>query len=317
MANLPRATLTLWAQLLGRRLLAVFPSLWLLSLLVFGLFALIPGDFLTEMELNPTVSPSTIAQLRHEFGLDAPLPVQYWRWMSNLVRGNLGYSFVHRRPVRDLLLERIGSTLSLTMVAFGLVLILALPAGLAAAWRVGGWIDRIVLALSLAGTSLPAVLGSLILLMVAFLAGGDYLGDETGLRLWFPALSLAIPSASFLCRVLRLEYLAALEAPHIQAARALGLRRRTVAWRAFRYAANPLISLGGLILGGLLSGSVVAEKVFGRPGLGALAVDAVLARDLHVAVAAVLVAASFVIAANFLADLILALNDPRVREEMR
>ncbi|GAB4254620.1 MAG: ABC transporter permease [Acidobacteriota bacterium] len=291
--------------------------MFLLCLLVFALFALIPGDFLTEMELNPTVSPSTIEKLRQEFGIGAPLPVQYWRWLSNLARGNLGYSFVYRRPVRDVLLERIGSTLSLTLAAFGLVLVLALPAGLAAAWRAGGIVDKLVLALSLAGTSLPTVLASLVLLMMAFAVGGSYLDGEGGFRLWLPALSLAIPSASFICRVLRLEYLAALEAPHIQAARALGLRPRTVAWRAFRYAANPVISLGGLVLGGLLSGSVVAEKVFGRPGLGALAVDAVLARDLYVAVAAVLVAALFVIVANLLADVLLALNDPRVREEMR
>ncbi len=302
-------------RFLGRRGLEAIPVLAALSLLIFTLFRLIPGDFLAEMEMNPAVSPETVERLRSDFGLDRAVPAQFGIWLSQVVRGNLGYSFAQRRPALDLIRERLGRTLILTAAAFSLSLGVALPLGCLAAVSLGRRLDRVCLWLSLVGLSLPSVLSSLLFLYLAFWVGrlpGGEPGAVSGVVL--PAVTLAIPTAALLMRTLRLELAQVLAQPFIAAAVAKGLPRSRVLWHAFRNGVNPVISLAGVTLGGMLSGAVVVEKVFGWPGLGALVVDSILARDLYVALGSVLVAAVFVIAANFAADVLLAVNDPRVRQ---
>lgn len=299
---------------IGRRALEAIPVLVVLTLLIFALFRLIPGDYLAEMEMNPAVSPETVERLRADFGLDRSVPAQFGIWLSQLARGNLGYSFAQRRPALDLIRERLGRTLALTAAAFSLSLLVALPLGCLAAAQLGRWPDRLCLWGSLIGLSLPSVLSSLLFLYFAFWVGrlpGGEPGTITGVLL--PAVTLAIPASALLTRTLRLEMANVLTQPFIAAAVARGLPRWKVLWHAFRNGVNPVISLAGVTLGGMLSGAVVVEKVFSWPGLGALVVDSILARDLYVALGAVLVAAVFVIAANFAADLLLAVNDPRVR----
>jgi peptide/nickel transport system permease protein len=299
---------------IGRRALEAIPVLVVLTLLIFALFRLIPGDYLAEMEMNPAVSPETVERLRADFGLDRSVPAQFGIWLSQLARGNLGYSFAQRRPALDLIRERLGRTLALTAAAFSLSLLVALPLGCLAAAQLGRWPDRLCLWGSLIGLSLPSVLSSLLFLYFAFWVGrlpGGEPGTITGVVL--PAVTLAIPASALLTRTLRLEMAHVLTQPYIAAAVARGLPRWKVLWHAFRNGVNPVISLAGVTLGGMLSGAVVVEKVFSWPGLGALVVDSILARDLYVALGAVLVAAVFVIAANFAADLLLAVNDPRVR----
>jgi peptide/nickel transport system permease protein len=299
---------------IGRRALEAIPVLVVLTLLIFALFRLIPGDYLAEMEMNPAVSPETVERLRADFGLDRSVPAQFGIWLSQLARGNLGYSFAQRRPALDLIRERLGRTLALTAAAFSLSLLVALPLGCLAAAQLGRWPDRLCLWGSLIGLSLPSVLSSLLFLYFAFWVGrlpGGEPGTITGVVL--PAVTLAIPASALLTRTLRLEMAHVLTQPYIAAAVARGLPRWRVLWHAFRNGVNPVISLAGVTLGGMLSGAVVVEKVFSWPGLGALVVDSILARDLYVALGAVLVAAVFVIAANFAADLLLAVNDPRVR----
>jgi peptide/nickel transport system permease protein len=299
---------------IGRRALEAIPVLVVLTLLIFALFRLIPGDYLAEMEMNPAVSPETVERLRADFGLDRSVPAQFGIWLSQLARGNLGYSFAQRRPALDLIRERLGRTLALTAAAFSLSLLVALPLGCLAAAQLGRWPDRLCLWGSLIGLSLPSVLSSLLFLYFAFWVGrlpGGEPGTITGVVL--PAVTLAIPASALLTRTLRLEMAHVLTQPYIAAAVARGLPRWRVLWHAFRNGVNPVISLAGVTLGGMLSGAVVVEKVFSWPGLGALVVDSILARDLYVALGAVLIAAVFVIAANFAADLLLAVNDPRVR----
>jgi peptide/nickel transport system permease protein len=299
---------------IGRRALEAIPVLVVLTLLIFALFRLIPGDYLAEMEMNPAVSPETVERLRADFGLDRSVPAQFGIWLSQLARGNLGYSFAQRRPALDLIRERLGRTLALTAAAFSLSLLVALPLGCLAAAQLGRWPDRLCLWGSLIGLSLPSVLSSLLFLYFAFWVGrlpGGEPGTITGVVL--PAVTLAIPASALLTRTLRLEMAHVLTQPYIAAAVARGLPRWKVLWHAFRNGVNPVISLAGVTLGGMLSGAVVVEKVFSWPGLGALVVDSILARDLYVALGAVLIAAVFVIAANFAADLLLAVNDPRVR----
>jgi len=268
------------------------------------------------MEADPAISRQSVEQLRHDYGLDKPLAEQYWLWLSQVSRGNFGYSFAQRRPASELILERVTGTLLLTVTALCLTLVLALPLAAISALRFGGWPDKLVLWSSLVGLSFPTVLSSLFLLYFAYLTQWFPIGGaDTWRHVLLPAATLAIPIVGFFTRTLRLELIDVFGQPYVLAAAAKGLPPFRVLWHALRNAVNPVISLTGVTLGGLLSGAVVVEKVFGWPGLGALTVDSILARDLYVALACVLVSAFVVIIANLLADLFLAWNDPQIRYE--
>ncbi len=302
------------APLLQRRLLETAILSFLLSLLIFGLFAAIPGDYLSEMEMNPSIPTGQVERMRREFGLDQPFYVQYFRWLGQIVRGDLGYSFAQRRPAGQLIAERAANTLSLAAVALLFSLLLALPLATLSSRYYNQWPDHLSRILSLGGMSLPTLLTSLFFLYLAFLTGWFPVGGSGTFRhVVLPALTLSLPLFSFLTRTLRLELVDVLGQPFITALRARGLPERTVFWYALRSALNPVISISGLIVGGLLSGSVVVERVFGWPGLGELTVASILARDLYVALNCVLVASGLVVVSNLAADITLALNDPRVR----
>src|SRR5690606_2621582 len=274
-----------------RRILESIPLLLLLSVLFFVLFQLIPGDYLTEMELNPSIPSERVEQLRQEYGLDDHLVVRYMKWAGQIVRGNLGYSFAQRRPAVDLILERLGGTLTLTVAALFVTLAMAIPLGTLSAVRAGHWPDHLSRAISLVGLSIPVLLSSVLFLFLAYQTGWFPIGGQEGLQsLVLPALTLALPSSAFLARTLRLELIDILNQPFMVALLSRGLPRRRLLYHAFRNAANPLISLTGLMVGGLLSGSVVVEKVFRWPGLGSLIVDSIFTRDLFVALNSVLLA---------------------------
>ena len=297
-----------------RRLFESVPLLILLSILVFALFKAIPGDYLTEMELNPAISQEWVENIRNDYGLNRPVVVQYGMWLGQVVRGNFGYSFAQRRPATDLIWERLGGTLVLTFGAFSLVLLISVPFGVLCSLRAGGWVDRLGVWMSLIGLSFPTVISSLLLLYFAYWSGWFPLGGRGTLaHAILPSITLAIPTVALFLRTLRLELIDVQKQQFIIAAAAKGLPRHRVLWHALRNAANPLISLAGVTLGGLLSGAVIVEKVFGWPGLGSLTLDSILARDLYVALNCVLVSAVLVILANLLADVLLAWNDPRIR----
>lgn len=297
-----------------RRMAHSFPMLLLLSLLVFSLFKLIPGDYLSEMELNPSISQDTVEKLRSEYGLEDPVWRQYFNWVGQTLTGNLGYSFAQHRPAATVIMERLQNTLVLAIAALLLSLALALPAAVWSALHFGDWEDRLILWATLLGLSVPTLLAALLGLLLAFWIPLLPLGGTGGLRhLFLPSLTLALPSAAFLARTLRLQLLAELSQPYVRASRARGVPHWRTLLHALRNALNPIISLVGLLLGALLGGSVVVEKVFNWPGLGALTVSAILERDLFVALNSVLLAALMTILANLASDILLALNDPRVR----
>ena len=301
-------------RFLVRRLLEMLPLLVLLSLLIFVLFQLIPGDYLSEMELNPSISRQTIEDLRRDYGLDKPFYIQYFLWLRELFRGNLGYSFAQQRPAVDLITERLGNTVVLTISSLTLTLLFSFPLGIYAALNPHRWPDRLVLLISLVGLSLPTVLASLLLLYFAFHTGWFPLGGTGGFRsVVLPSLALAMPSVAFFVRNLRLEMIETLRQPFVLAAAARGLPAHRVIFHALRNALNPTISMAGITFGGLLSGSVVVEKIFDWPVLGALTVDSILSRDLFVVLNCVLASALLIAFADLLADLILAWNDPRIR----
>ncbi len=274
---------------LARRLLATLGILLLVSLLVFLMLRLTPGD--TAMALaGETASPEQVDRVNEAMGLDRPLPTQYLLWVAHLTLGDLGRSAQADAPVGKLVAQRLGTSLGLLVPAGALALLLALPLGVLAAWRHGGWLDRAVAALAPAARALPGLVLAYVLLWLFALklgwlpmpgAAQPDAGRGVALRgLLLPVLALALPGIAPLVAATRRAVLRALHAPHVRTARAFGLPERTLLLRhALRSAALPIAVAVGRGSAWLLGGLVVIEPLFVLPGLGQLAVEAVRARD--------------------------------------
>ena len=302
-----------------------------LSVLTFLFAELAPGDPFAEMRLNPRISPGAVAALRTRYGLDDPLPVRYLRWLRSVASGEMGWSFLYDAPAGPLLGVRARNTLLLAVPATLVAWLLALPLGVQAAARRGGWGDRFGQA---AGSLLLAVPELVLALGALALAAGTGVLPAGGMvslgfaemgfwgrardlaaHLALPVAVLVLTALPVLVPHVRAAVAEALDAPFVLAARGRGVPRlRLLYGHALRAAAGPLVSLLGLSIAGLLSGSLLVEVVLSWPGLGPLLVQAILARDLHVVVGAVLLSGLFLVAGNLAADLLLAWADPRVRE---
>jgi peptide/nickel transport system permease protein len=300
------------------------------SILVFGLAELVPGDFTDDLRLNPDVSPATVVRLRERYGLDQSVAVQYWRWAESVAGGEFGFSVLYGRPVGPLLRERATNTLLLSVTASVLAWCVALPVGAWSARHHGRVRERAVGAAVTGIFALPDLLVALLLLMVAVRVGGipigglgsgDPLALGAGARavdiarhLLLPVSALALVMLPALVRHVRASLLEAIDAPFVQAAKAMGVGDWRLVYRhALRAAAGPLIPLLGLSVAGLLSASVTIEAVMSWPGLGPLLLDAIHARDVHLVVGVTLMSTLFVAGGNLLADGLLYLADPRVR----
>ncbi len=315
---------------LGRRLLRAGLLLLGVSALCFLFTEMAPGSFFDEMQLNPQISPETITALRVRYGLDQPLAVRYGRWMAAAARGDFGYSIAYNTPVASLLRARAKNTLLLTATAMFLTWLIAVPLGVLTAASRGRWLDKVVAAGSSLLISIPEIVIAIALLALAVrsrvvpVGGMRSLGFEE-LSTWgqfqdvarhmsLPALVLVMASIAVVERHVRASVLEVLEAPYIQAARGLGISRTRLLFRhVLPVAANPAISLFGFSLAGLLSGSLLVEVATGWPGLGPLILDATLSRDLYLVIGGVMFSAVFMVAGNFVADLLLLASDPRIR----
>ncbi len=302
------------------------------SLLSFVLMQLTPGDFFEEMSLNPRISPQTVAMLRAQYGLDQPFPVRYFRWLKSALAGNLGFSFAFDSPVVSILGPRIRNTLFLAVTAAALSWIIAVPVGLWSAARRGSWADRLFAAGTSVLLAVPDLVLALGLLLFAirtgiFPTGGMFsvgfaeLGPWGKVRdvlshLFLPVVALVLAALPMLVRHVRSAIFEAMGAPYVRTAVAHGIPRRRILWRhVLPAAANPLISLFGISVGALLSASLLIEVIMSWPGLGPLVLEAILARDYHLVVGAVMFSTILLVAGNFFADVLLYLADPRIREE--
>ena len=299
--------------------------LLIISALVFGLLAATGGDALSALSADPLVSEATIKSLRQVYGLDQPLHVRYARWLSGAVRGQLGQSFFYRAPVAQILWPRLVSTLQLAVVALTIAWAVALSLGALAARRKGGWIDRFCGLLILLATSTPRIVLALVALALAartqlFSIGAVAVEANSFAmlkRVVLPALVLCVPLVALFLAQVREGLGEALREEFVQVARAKGLSERVVILRhALRAALNPLITIFGYSLGGVVSGSVIVETVLGWPGLGQLSVVAVRSRDVPLLMGVVLVTATAVLIGNLIADILLRLNDPRLRDDV-
>jgi peptide/nickel transport system permease protein len=300
------------------------------SVFAFALLSAAPGNFFDELKLNPQISPATVAALKTQYGMDRPLPVRYVRWLGSVARGDLGYSFSYHCAVGSLMWPRARNTLLLTGLATLLAWIIAVPWGTLEALQRGGWVDRMGGGLTAALLAIPdVVLGLLLLLLAArtgwFPTGGmssmDAANTAFPARLWdlaihlfLPVVALALGSVPVLARHVRSAMIRVLDSPFIEAARGQGIPRSRLIYRhALPAAMNALISLLGFSIGALLSMSLVMEVVLSWPGLGPLVLEAILARDVYVVIAAVMLSSVFLVIGNLLADVLLYWSDPRIR----
>ncbi|MBK5401438.1 ABC transporter permease [Pseudomonas sp. TH39(2020)] len=308
---------------LFRRVLSTLPVLVIVGLIVFMILRLTPGDPAAAL-VGDNGTSADIALVRANLGLDRPLPVQFFNWSSQILQGNLGESYYMKQPVTSLIAHRIEPTLALSALTLVLTLLLAVPLGVIAAWRHGGWLDRMLMGFSVMGFSVPSfVVGYILIWAVALHAqllpvqGYAYLSDGFGpwlAHLILPAITLSIVYLALIARVTRAAVAEALTEDYIRTARAKGISEMRVLIRhALANAAVPIVTVIGIGVGLLIGGVVVTETVYAIPGLGQLTVDAVLARDFPLIQGITLLFSVVYVLINLLVDLSYLLLDPRIR----
>ncbi len=307
---------------LARRLAESLVVLFLMSVVVYALIGLMPGDPIDLMiTADPNLTQQDVARLKALYGLDEPLHERYWNWLTAALSGDLGYSRLFARPVEEILLPRLGNTLLLMGLAFAAAALIALPGAMLAARRPGGAADGAVNLAAFAGISLPPFWLAILLIMLFSVtlgwlpAGGMGEGGvvATATHLALPVLALTLASVGGHLRYLRASLIEALRADHIRTARAKGLSEPQVVWgHALRNALIPYVTILALDFGTLFSGALVTETIFGWLGMGKTIYDAILGNDYNLALVGLLLATATVLLANLLADLAYAWLDPRV-----
>jgi peptide/nickel transport system permease protein len=316
-----------------RRILQTIPILFIISLLLFFMVRAAPGGPLTAARRNPNITPEQIAKLEAKLGLDQPLPVQYAKWMGDMLQGDLGESIKFRRPVAVMISERIPNTLLLVGVSFFVTLLIAIPVGVLSARKPYSAFDYSMTTITFMGQSLPVYwlgLGLILIFYVSiknpatggplFPGGGmNTIGKEGDLMdtLWhlvLPVIALSLGWVAWYSRFLRSSMLDVLHEDYIRTARAKGLRDGLVHYKhALRNAILPLVTLIALDLPSVFAGALFVETIFSWPGMGRLFWDAARGRDYPVLLGVVMITAVLIIVCNILADLAYGILDPQVK----
>ena len=324
---------------IGKRLLWMLPFLVAVSFLSFVLIQLPPGDYVTTYiatlaASNEVVDQNTAAELRNRFGLDQPMVVQYWKWISNIVfHGDFGLSFEWQQPVGDLIWERMALTLLLTLSALLVTWGVALPVGVFSAVKKYSISDYLVTGMSFLGLAIPSFLLALVLMYVAAVHFGQSVGglfseqyltapwsldkvwDLLG-HLWIPVVILAVSGTASLIRVMRANMLDELHKPYVTTARAKGLSEFTLLVKyPLRLALNPFISTIAWLLPNLVSGSIIVAIVLSLPTAGPLLLQSLMSQDMYLAGAFILLICMLTVLGSLVSDILLALVDPRIRLE--
>jgi len=305
-----------------RRLLATVPTLLVVTLLVFGLVRLLPGDP-ARLMLGESANPQAIAELRSQMGLDRPILVQYAAWLADVVRLDLGRSLVDNASVSRIIGQKLPTTIELSLLSMLVALVLAVPAGTIGAVKRGTPIDGAVTVFALAGISLPNFFLGILLIFffsvqLRWVPASGYVGlfDDPVRNLSLmalPAITIGVGLGAILTRYLRASLIETLNQDYVRTALAKGVPGLAVVTRhALRNALIPVITAFGLQLGTLLGGAIITEQIFSIPGFGRLLVDAVSTRDLPVIQGVVLIAAVAVFLVSFVVDLLYAAADPRI-----
>jgi peptide/nickel transport system permease protein len=302
---------------------ALAATLLFVSLLVFVVVRVLPGDpavIILGLEANA----DSVARLRQELGLDQPITVQYARWVTRALAGDLGRSIQYDLPVATLILSRLTVTLPLTLLAAGLMIAAAIPLGVYAATHHRRWGDYLTMILSQLGVAVPGFWAGLLLILLfsvqlGWVQAGGFDGWGQGIwrglrSLLLPAVALGLFQFAVLARTTRSALLEVLREEYVKTARAKGVAERAVLFRhALRNALIPIVTVAGVQLGQLLAGSIILESVFYLPGLGRLTLAAISARDLPVVQGVVLFVASMIVTVNAAVDILYGILDPRIR----
>lgn len=306
-----------------KRLMSLLISLAVASLVIFVVIEVAPGDPASFM-LGINAQPDTVAALRSELGLDVPKWARYLNWVGGMLGGDFGTSYTYRTPVAGMIADRLWVSLPLALYALTISTLVAFPAGIYAAARRGGPGDLTVMGATQLGVAVPNFWFAMMMVLVfainlRWFSAGGFAGWDKGLwaglhSLTLPAISLALPQAAILARVMRSSLLDILGEDFMRTARAKGLSRRQTLWRhGVRNALIPVLTIIGLQFSFLLAGAIIIEQVFYLPGLGRLVFQAISSRDLIVVESVVMLLVFSVITVNFLVDLAYALVDPRLR----
>jgi peptide/nickel transport system permease protein len=301
---------------IAQRLVQAIPVLIGISILSFLMLHLVPGDPVQVFAGDKPLTPERAAELRHQYGLDRPLVVQYWDYASHALRGDLGVGLRSQKPVLDSILEVLPGTVQLTAAALAIAATLGITAGIMAAVSHGTWFDTAIMSVAMLGISTPVFYSSLLLILLfSFTLTWLPATGQGGLeRLIMPALALGVASAAVLARLVRSSMLEVLSQEYVVTARAKGLAPQLVVLRhALKNALIPAVTMLGLQLGALLGGAVVTETIFSRPGVGRLAVEGILNRDFPLVQGVVLFAATTYVLVNLFVDVSYAVIDPRIR----
>ncbi|CAN7493420.1 MULTISPECIES: ABC transporter permease [Brucella] len=311
------------AVYLLKRIFALVPVLLLVSVFVFLLLRLTPGDPAAILA-GDAATTEQLERIREAMGLNEPILTQYFTWMGKIMQGDLGVSLISGVPVLDMVSQRIGPTISIAVLTIIIAVLVAIPMGVIAAWRHRSWADYLVMSFSVLGFSVPVFLVGYVLLLIfsvnlGWLPVQGFKPISSGLggfleRAILPALTLASIYIALIARMTRAAMLDVLGEDYIRTARAKGVSdRRLLFVHALKNAAVPVVTIVGTGFALLISGVVVTESIFNIPGIGRLTVDAVLARDYPVIQAMILLTSALYVFVNLLIDLSYTLFDPRIR----
>jgi len=306
-----------------RRILSTLPVMGIVALFVFSLLYIAPGDPAAVIA-GDQASPADVERIRQGLGLDRPFLIQFGTWLWNILHGDLGTSIFTNLPVSAMIAQRIEPTFSLMAITLVLTILVAVPLGVAAAWKAGSWVDRTIMAFAVFAFSLPVfvvgyVLAYVFALQFEWLPVQGYTPMAAGLWPWLqnlilPALALGSVYIALIARITRASMLEVLQQDYVRTARAKGLGQGNILFvHALKNAAVPIVTVIGIGIALLIGGAVVTESVFAIPGLGRLTIDAILRRDYPVIQGIVLLFSFLYVLVNLMVDVTYTLVDPRIR----
>lgn len=317
-------------QYLIRRILISIPTLVAISIVIFTILALAPGDPLAEFAMNPAVPPEVRQRIRKSMGLDDPIPVRYVKWASSMLRGDFGYSFRSKSPVIDLIRQRLPTTLYVIGTAYLVSVLIAIPVGVLSAIRQYSIFDNVATTLAFIGFSLPTfVTGILFILLFSVKLGWLPMIYRTTIEteglagLWekikqalMPIMVLGLFETAALTRYTRAAMLETIHQDYVRTARAKGLSEQTVIIRhAMRNALIPVVTIVALSIPGIFTGAVITEQIFRVPGMGSLLISAIRDNNTPVIMAITIIFSALVVLFNLIADILYGVLDPRIKYE--
>lgn len=306
----------------GKKVITMIATILIVSFLVFLAFSIIPGDPALS-KLGTSATPEAVTALREEMGLNRPLPVRFAEWAVSFIRGDMGTSYSYSMPVKDMIMDKIPITLTLTCMAFLIIVVISIPLGIFTARHEGGMIDRCIYIINQIFMSVPAFFAGIIItwifgLVLKIFTPGGYVSYEKGILpfvgyLLFPAIAIALPKIAMTVKLLRSSVLSEVKQDYVRTAYSRGENTKGVLYQhVLRNAVMPVVTFLGMTFADILVGSFIIEQVFGIPGLGRILLSSIANRDYPVVQAVIVLIAFWVIFINCVVDIVYKCIDPRI-----